>query len=85
MFGQAQLSLLQQKILSCRGEENIFIFGMHVEDVVNLQRRGYNALDFINKNKELTHAIDQIETGYFTPDKPDLLKDLANSIKYHDR
>jgi starch phosphorylase len=67
------------------GEENIFIFGMHVEDVVNLQRRGYNALDFINKNKELTHAIDQIETGYFTPDKPDLLKDLANSIKYHDR
>uniref|UniRef100_A0A914QVH7 Alpha-1,4 glucan phosphorylase n=1 Tax=Panagrolaimus davidi TaxID=227884 RepID=A0A914QVH7_9BILA len=67
------------------GKENIFIFGMTVDDVTELQKRGYNANDFIAKNAELAQCIDQIETGYFTQDSPDLLKDLANSIRHHDR
>uniref|UniRef100_A0A914XU86 Alpha-1,4 glucan phosphorylase n=1 Tax=Panagrolaimus superbus TaxID=310955 RepID=A0A914XU86_9BILA len=67
------------------GNENIFIFGMTVEDVTELQNRGYNANDFISKNSELAQCIDQIDSGYFTQDQPDLLKDLANSIRHHDR
>jgi starch phosphorylase len=67
------------------GNENIFIFGMTVEQVEALAKKGYNAQDFINKNKDLSQIIDQIETGFFTPDTPDLLKDLAASLKYHDR
>jgi starch phosphorylase len=67
------------------GEENIFIFGMTVEDVTELQKRGYNANDFIAKSPELAQCIDQIENGFFTPDHPDLLKDLANSVRHHDR
>uniref|UniRef100_A0AC35GQI1 Alpha-1,4 glucan phosphorylase n=1 Tax=Panagrolaimus sp. PS1159 TaxID=55785 RepID=A0AC35GQI1_9BILA len=64
---------------------NIFIFGMTVEDVTELQKRGYNANDFIAKSPELAQCIDQIENGFFTPDHPDLLKDLANSVRHHDR
>uniref|UniRef100_A0AC34GNF0 Alpha-1,4 glucan phosphorylase n=1 Tax=Panagrolaimus sp. ES5 TaxID=591445 RepID=A0AC34GNF0_9BILA len=67
------------------GDENIFIFGMTVEDVTELQKRGYNANEFISKNSELAQCIDQIDSGYFTQDQPDLLKDLANSIRHHDR
>jgi starch phosphorylase len=67
------------------GEENIFIFGMTVENVTELQKRGYNANDFIAKSPELAQCIDQIENGFFTPDHPDLLKDLANSVRHHDR
>uniref|UniRef100_A0A0N4ZWW1 Alpha-1,4 glucan phosphorylase n=2 Tax=Parastrongyloides trichosuri TaxID=131310 RepID=A0A0N4ZWW1_PARTI len=67
------------------GNENIFIFGMTVEEVEALQKRGYNSLDFINKNPELKQIVDQIDGGFFTPDEPSLLKDLANSLKYHDR
>uniref|UniRef100_A0AC34QWW4 Alpha-1,4 glucan phosphorylase n=1 Tax=Panagrolaimus sp. JU765 TaxID=591449 RepID=A0AC34QWW4_9BILA len=67
------------------GEENMFIFGMKVEQVEELQRKGYNSMDFINKNQELSECIDQIDSGYFTPDTPDVLRDLANSLKYHDR
>jgi starch phosphorylase len=65
--------------------KNIFIFGMKVEDVAALQKRGYNANEFINKSKSLSQIIDQIENGFFTPDQPDLLRDLANSLKNHDR
>jgi starch phosphorylase len=67
------------------GDENIFIFGMKVDDVAALQKRGYNANEFINKSEELAQCIDQIESGYFTPDQPDLLKDLASSLRNHDR
>ncbi|KAH7730883.1 glycogen phosphorylase [Aphelenchoides avenae] len=65
--------------------KNIFIFGMKVEDVQALAKRGYNANDYIAKSKDLAQIIDQIETGFFTPDQPDLLRDLANSLKNHDR
>uniref|UniRef100_A0A914XVM5 Alpha-1,4 glucan phosphorylase n=1 Tax=Panagrolaimus superbus TaxID=310955 RepID=A0A914XVM5_9BILA len=67
------------------GEENIFIFGMAVDDVTALQKRGYNANDFISKSPELAQCIDQIDNGFFTPDHPDLLKDLADSVRHHDR
>ena len=41
------------------GNENIFIFGMKVEDVSALQKRGYNATDFIAKSPGLTQILDQ--------------------------
>jgi len=66
-------------------DKNIFIFGMKVEEVSALQKRGYNANEFINKNKDLSQIIDQIENGFFTPDSPDLLRDLATSLRNHDR
>ncbi|KAK6059620.1 carbohydrate phosphorylase [Cooperia oncophora] len=38
------------------GRENIFIFGMNVDEVEELQKRGYNAEDFINKSAVLKQA-----------------------------
>ena len=35
------------------GEENIFIFGMTVEEVEELKARGYNAMEYYNNDKEL--------------------------------
>ncbi|KRX89031.1 Glycogen phosphorylase, liver form [Trichinella pseudospiralis] len=56
------------------GRDNIFIFGMTVEE-----------LQLIDKNAELKQCIEQIETGFFSPNNPDLFKDIANMLKYHDR
>jgi starch phosphorylase len=67
------------------GEENLFIFGMKVEDVVALQKKGYNASDYIKKNAELAQCIEQIESGFFTPDQPDALQDLLNVLRHNDR
>ena len=35
------------------GEDNIFIFGMTVQNVDELQARGYNAMEYYNNDPEL--------------------------------
>lgn len=51
------------EMLEEMGAENMFIFGMTVEEVEKLQRSGYNAHDYYGKNSELKLAIDQIQNG----------------------
>jgi glycogen phosphorylase len=50
------------------GEDNIFIFGMTVEEVMELRRRGYKPMDYYQANAELREALDMISCGYFSPD-----------------
>ncbi|KAH7972640.1 hypothetical protein HPB52_014420 [Rhipicephalus sanguineus] len=67
------------------GPENIFIFGMNVEEVEELQRKGYNAWDYYNRLPEAKKAIDQINSGFFSPSNPNLFHDLTNVLLNHDR
>ncbi|XP_040285586.1 glycogen phosphorylase, brain form [Bufo bufo] len=67
------------------GEENLFIFGMRVEDVEALDKKGYNAKDYCDKIPELREAIDQIRNGRFSPREPDLFKDIVNMLMHNDR
>ncbi|KAK2539032.1 Pygl [Columba guinea] len=67
------------------GEENLFIFGMRVEDVTELDREGYNAQQYYDRLPELKQAIDQIKSGFFSPEEPDLFKDVVNMLFHHDR
>lgn len=67
------------------GPENIFIFGMTEEEVAALQKKGYNAWEYYNSNAELRTVIDQINNGFFSPQNPDLFKDVVNVLLNHDR
>jgi starch phosphorylase len=67
------------------GPENIFIFGMTVEEVEALGKKGYNPKDFYEKLPELKQCLDQIAGGFFSPEDPNMFKDIANSIMHHDR
>uniref|UniRef100_A0A8C5PEF3 Alpha-1,4 glucan phosphorylase n=1 Tax=Leptobrachium leishanense TaxID=445787 RepID=A0A8C5PEF3_9ANUR len=67
------------------GEENLFIFGMRIKDVEELDKKGYNAQEFYEKLPELKKCIDQIQGGFFSPMKPDQFKDLVNMLFYNDR
>ncbi|XP_007886385.1 glycogen phosphorylase, liver form isoform X3 [Callorhinchus milii] len=67
------------------GEENLFIFGMRVEDVEKLDLRGYDASEYYRKIPELKEVIDQISSGYFSPKQPDLFRDIVNMLFHHDR
>jgi len=62
------------------GDENIFIFGMTVEEVEKRRQEGYRARDFYEKNAELKQAIDQISSGYFSPENPLLFADIIDSL-----
>ncbi|XP_070578509.1 glycogen phosphorylase, muscle form-like [Ptychodera flava] len=67
------------------GDENIFIFGMTVDDVTELHKKGYKSMDYYEKNPELKQAIDQIKGGYFSPWDQYCFKDVADALLYHDR
>nr|QJA18289.1 glycogen phosphorylase [Monochamus alternatus] len=67
------------------GLDNIFIFGMTVDEVEELKRKGYNAYDYYNSNPELKQVVDQIQNGFFTPGNPDEFKDLADILLKYDR
>uniref|UniRef100_A0A8C2RBW1 Alpha-1,4 glucan phosphorylase n=2 Tax=Artiodactyla TaxID=91561 RepID=A0A8C2RBW1_CAPHI len=67
------------------GAENLFIFGLRVEDVEALDRKGYNAHEYYNRLPELQQAVDQINSGFFSPREPDCFKDVVNMLLNHDR
>uniref|UniRef100_A0A803T676 Alpha-1,4 glucan phosphorylase n=1 Tax=Anolis carolinensis TaxID=28377 RepID=A0A803T676_ANOCA len=67
------------------GEENLFIFGMRVEDVAALDRRGYNAQEYYDRLPELKQVMDQIKSGFFSPKDPDMFRDIVNMLFQHDR
>ncbi|XP_051257129.1 glycogen phosphorylase, muscle form isoform X1 [Dicentrarchus labrax] len=67
------------------GEDNLFIFGMRVDDVDALDMKGYHAEAYYNRLPELKQAIDQIAGGFFSPKQPDLFKEIVNMMMHHDR
>ncbi|KAF0300511.1 Glycogen phosphorylase [Amphibalanus amphitrite] len=67
------------------GEENIFIFGMNVDEVEALKARGYNAHEYYNKLPELRQCIDMISSGYFSPHDVNQFKDVVDMLMNHDR
>nr|XP_057923914.1 phosphorylase, glycogen, muscle b [Doryrhamphus excisus] len=67
------------------GEENLFIFGMRVDDVEALDKKGYDAMAYYNRIPELKQAVSQIAGGLFSPHHVDLFKDLVNMLMHHDR
>ncbi len=62
------------------GDENIFIFGMTVEEVEALNEKGYNPYDYYYRNEELRNIIDWIGSDAFTPDEPGVLAPLRHSL-----
>ncbi|MCH8557333.1 MAG: glycogen/starch/alpha-glucan phosphorylase [Balneolia bacterium] len=68
------------EILEEVGEENIFIFGLTVEEVEELRRAGYSSWDHYNADAELKQVIDQIRDGFFSPDNPSLFHSITNSL-----
>uniref|UniRef100_A0A8B9RIU8 Alpha-1,4 glucan phosphorylase n=1 Tax=Astyanax mexicanus TaxID=7994 RepID=A0A8B9RIU8_ASTMX len=67
------------------GENNLFIFGMRVDDVEAMDKKGYDAHEYYNRIPELKQAIDQISGGFFSPGQPDQFKDVVNMLMNHDR
>lgn len=67
------------------GAENIFIFGLTVEEVNALRERGYNPAEFYEKDEELKAVVDWVGSNYFTPDEPPgVLESLRNNLIHHD-
>ncbi|MEM9399177.1 MAG: glycogen/starch/alpha-glucan phosphorylase [Verrucomicrobiota bacterium] len=62
------------------GDENIFIFGMTVEEVHALQAKGYNPWDFYAADQELRAVVDWVGSNHFTPEEPGATWQLRHSL-----
>lgn len=62
------------------GEENIFIFGLKVEEVEAMRAAGYNPWEFYHAHEELRHAIEWLASDAFTPGEHHAFRDLRNSL-----
>lgn len=45
----------------------------------------YRAVDFYERLPELKLAVDQIQSGFFSPTEPHLFQDLVRMLLHHDR
>ena len=66
------------------GPENIFIFGMTVEEVAALVKKGYKPQDFYMANEELRAVVDWVGSNFFTPDEPGALRMLFENLIHSD-
>ncbi len=62
------------------GDENMFLFGMTTPEVNDLDRRGYQPINYFNNNAELRRVIEFIQAGIGGKQFPE----IGNTIIHHD-
>jgi starch phosphorylase len=68
------------EICDAVGRENIFIFGHTADEVDNLRATGYRPRQLYEDDPELRMALDQIRTGFFSPDDPLRFSDIFHTL-----
>lgn len=67
------------EIVAEAGEDNNFIFGLSVDEVIELKKH-YNPWDYYNGNAELKAVLDWFDSDYFTPGRPGELSSIKRSL-----
>jgi starch phosphorylase len=62
------------------GRENMFIFGMTVDEVRDLRISGYEPESYVAQNPELELALNQLREGFFSPEDPELFAPILSAL-----
>jgi len=62
------------------GDDNIYIFGLKVDEINELKMKGYEPLKYYNENEKIRKVIDLISCGFFSKENPSLFKPLVDSL-----
>ncbi len=62
------------------GNDNIFIFGLTVDEVKTLDNEGYNPYKYYENNHEIKACLDWLDTDYFTPGNAGELSSIKQSF-----
>ena len=68
------------EILEEVGPDNIFIFGMTVDEVEALWAKGYHPYDYYQADEELRAVVDWVGSNFFTADEPGVLAPLKRTF-----
>ena len=63
------------------GEDNIFIFGMSAQEVIeHEEKRDYNPMEIFNNDQEIRQVLMQLINGFYSQNDTELFRDLYNSL-----
>ena len=63
------------------GKDNIFIFGMSAEEVIEHEKkRDYDPMEIFNQDQDVRKVLMQLINGMYSPNDPELFRDLYNSL-----
>ncbi|MCA1662836.1 MAG: glycogen/starch/alpha-glucan phosphorylase [Myxococcales bacterium] len=65
------------------GADNFFLFGLTVEEVAALWKRGYDPRELVRKNPELAAVIEALRSDLFTAGEPGLFAGIVDSLVEH--
>jgi glycogen phosphorylase len=65
------------------GDKNFFLFGLTTEQVAEM-RSTYDPRYYYEQNEELKEAIDQLSSGHFSPENPELFQPIVSTLMEHD-
>ncbi len=65
------------------GQENIFIFGLTVDQIAELKNNGYNSYFYYDNNPQLKRVLDLINSDYFCTFEPQIFKPIFDALVYH--
>ena len=66
------------------GDDNIFIFGLTAEEVVERRRRGPGARETIAGLPVLREVLEAVAYGVFSPDEPNRFHELVDEVSDND-
>jgi starch phosphorylase len=64
------------------GAENLYIFGLEVDEVDDLRRRGYDPWAWYQRNPAIKRVLDAIGDDRFNPDSPGLFRPIYDAMLY---
>jgi starch phosphorylase len=63
------------------GEENAVIFGMSADEVIAHEAANdYNPMEIYNEDGDIRKVVEQLVSGFYSPDDPELFRDIYNSL-----
>lgn len=68
------------EIAEAVGSENIFMFGLKSQEVMDLKARGYDPNEFIQKNPRLKEIFAMIRNNFFSPMEPGIFEPLVQNL-----
>jgi starch phosphorylase len=66
------------------GPENFFLFGLTEQEVEAVKRGGYRPGDYLEKDAELSAALNLIADGTFAGGDTDVFRPLVDSLRFND-
>jgi glycogen phosphorylase len=66
------------------GDENIFIFGLTADEIMQKRKEGYSPAVYYETNPELKLIIEMLKTNYFNKSEPGIFEPIVNELLYRD-